>query len=92
MAIVHPVRHKNTFTIRTVGVVVTCCWVIGIAYPVGTYSAIAQVVNGTCYVSYNWPPIALPMSIVNFLVKMMFPILFYAVFYALTFAFLRNRG
>lgn len=92
VAIVHPVRHKAIFSHRFVALLVAIAWLIGITYPLGVYLGIARVLNGVCNVLWGWPAVALPMSIVNFFVRMCIPILFYTVSYALTFVFLRKKS
>ncbi len=92
MAIAHPVRHKNVFNHRLVALMVTAAWMIGIAYTLGIHLGIARVINGSCYGSYGWSAIALPVGVLGFFVRMIFPIAIYGVFYSMTFSFLKHRA
>lgn len=92
IAIVHPVFHKNHFHHKLVAVMVVGAWIIGVSYCMGMSMGIARVINGICYVTLGWPPIALGGGFAAFLLRMGVPILCYGVCYVLIFASLKSRA
>ena len=91
VAIAHSAHHKQIFNDRSITVMVIAIWLVSIIYPLSTYLSISRVVNGLCYVSYNWQQSGLTISICNFMIRFTIPVVAFLICYLLIFKFLLRR-
>lgn len=91
MAIVHPVRHKLVYSRQLVHMVVACVWVIGLVFALCVNINVTVIIGEHCMVIYRWGAIALPMSWVNFILKMLIPIIVFVVCNVRIFKSLQNK-
>ena len=90
-AIAHSINHKKIFNNRSVTVIVIAIWCASIVYPLAIYLSLSRVVNGLCYVAYNWQKWGSLISIVNFMIRFIIPGLAFLMCYLLILKFLLRR-
>ena len=83
--------HKRIFTRRLVSLMVAVSWLFAVGYMLGVYSGIALVINGVCFIGYNWPTVGVYVSLVGFVLRMVIPIGCYAVCYVLIMISLKRK-
>ena len=88
VAIVHSEYHNRIFTHRSVIIIVIVTWFLSLIYPLSTYLILARVVNGLCYVAYNWQLAGMTISILNFVIRFGIPTVSFLICYLLIFKFL----
>lgn len=91
MAIVHPVRHKLVYRRRLVHIIAACAWIIGLVFALITTINVTVIIEGHCMVIYGWGAIAMPMSWINFILKMFIPIIVFLVCNVRVFMSLQNK-
>ena len=91
LSIVHPVLHKNFFKRRLVVLIVIFCWLSSFALNFGVNFASTRIINGYCYLYYDWAKIKDSVSIANFMWKVIIPTGCYIMSYLLMIQKLKVR-
>ena len=81
LSIVHPVAHKRYISHRLVTVSVIACWLFSTIYHLGVLIGVSRVVDGLCYIGYEWLKVKLPLSIVIIILKVLLPVSCFIICY-----------
>ena len=73
VSIVYPIQHKKLFSHRLVALIVVVCWFLSLAIQLGSSLIINEVVNGYCFIGYNWAKIKVSNSVFNLILKIVIP-------------------
>ena len=83
LAIVHPVRHRLIFSYRIITISVSIIWIASITYPAVVFMVLSRVVDGLCYVAYEWSKYGKLISIMSFMIRIVLPTISFILCYSL---------
>ena len=81
LSIVHPIIHRRFVNRRLVTLTIIIFWLLAIVYQLSILIGVSRVVNGLCYVGYEWSKVRLPVGFSSVFIKIILPVCCFSICY-----------